>query len=296
MQLTAALSKSVDPGLGIGRADSLKDGKKSKGEVRDEHMQERNGINKVAMVEDDPFAEDGPRPAKRQKVTFEDKPHESETPERSENRMQQIKNHLQLLELDECHFLRKCGSSGQGEWTVDFPRLNEVMQEAEINNMLLENHGVFGHRLGRILRKIGKLDEKQLPGLALMKQKDVRTKLAEMQMAGVVDIQEIPRDANRNNPGRIIYLWYFDNERVASVILENTYKMMSRCLQRLEVERRKAAAVLEITDRSDVQDQQPEDYLEPAQLNAYELFLEKEEALLGQVLRLDQLIGIFRDF
>ncbi|KAJ5042036.1 uncharacterized protein L3040_004596 [Drepanopeziza brunnea f. sp. 'multigermtubi'] len=296
MQLTTALSKSINPDLGIGKAESSKDGKVAKGVNGDVHMKDSNGNGKAADEdEDDPFA-DEPRMTKRLKVTFQDKLPGLDTPERSENRMQQIKNHLQLLESDDFHLLRKCGNSGQGEWTVDFARINQLMRQAEIDNLLLENHGVFGHRLARILNKFGKLDEKQLPNLALMKQKDVRTKLAEMQLAGMVDIQEIPKDANRSNPNRVFYFWFFDSERVASVILENTYKMMSRCLQRLDIERRSAASVIEVTDRSDLQDQQPEDYLEPGQLNTYEIFLGKEEALLNQVFRLDQLIGIFRDF
>ncbi|KAK2624258.1 hypothetical protein QTJ16_006208 [Diplocarpon rosae] len=304
MQLTDALSKSLDPGMGIGKTETTKDGKKGrpKGEEDAVNLDEAESDGDSAVKgkppeEDDPFADDLSRPAKRQKVTFQDTPAVGETHERSENRMQQVKNHLQLLESDDCHFLRKCGNSGQGEWTVDFDRIIALLQESEIDNMLLENFGTFGHRLARILRKFGKLDEKQLPTLALMKQKDVRTKMAEMQMAGMVDVQEVPRDAARNsNPGRTIFLWFFDGQRVASVMLENTYKMMSRCLQRLDVERRKAADILVVTQRTDIQHQRPDEYLDAAQMNALQIFRTKEEALLGQVHRLDQLIGIFRDF
>ncbi len=309
MQLTTALSKSINAGAGIGKAsvNKSKDAKASepKDGDRDINMEEPESDEDAAVNEngtaagvdeDDPFADLPPRPAKRPRVTFQDKLPGPPAVERSENRMQQVKNHLQLLESDDCHFIRKCGTSGQGEWTVDFDRIIQQMQEAELDAMLLENFGKFGHRLARMLRKFGKLDEKQLPNLALMKQKDVRTKLAEMQMAGVVDIQEVPRDGNRNNPARIIFLWFYDNDRVASIMLENTYKMMSRCLQRLDVERRKAADVLALTQRTDVQHQEPEEYLDGSQLNAFQIFRAREDALLGQVLRLDQLIGIFRDF
>ncbi|CAL3966946.1 unnamed protein product [Diplocarpon coronariae] len=304
MQLTDALNRSLDPGTGIGKSETTKDGKKGRPREEDDDVDldepesDRDPtFNGKAPEDDDPFADDLSRPAKRQKVTFQDTPAEVDTPEKSENRMQQVKNHLQLLESDDCRFLRKCGNGGQGEWTVDFDRIIALIQESEIDNMLVENFGTFGHRLARILRKFGKLDEKQLPTLALMKQKDVRTKMAEMQMAGMVDVQEIPRDATRNNnPGRTIFLWFFDGERVASVMLENTYKMMSRCLQRLDVERRKAADVLVVTQRTDIQHQQPDEYLDAAQMNALQVFRKREEALLGQVHRLDQLIGIFRDF
>jgi len=300
MQLTAALSKSINAGAGIGKAPGEK---AKKGKAPDVHMDDPesdedtivNGNGISAVDDDDPFADEPPKPAKRPKVTFQDRPEPDHT-DRGENRMQQVKNHLQLLESDDCRFLRKCGNSGQGEWTVDFERIMEHMQQSELDTMLLENFGTFGHRLARMLRKFGKLDEKQLPNLALMKQKDVRTKLAEMQMAGVVDIQEVPRDAGRQNPNRIIFLWFFDNDRVATMILENAYKMMSRCLQRLDFERRTVADVINLTLRTDMLDQDPETYLDASQLNSYQIWQTKEESLLGQILRLDQLIGIFRDF
>lgn len=309
MQLTAALSKSINAGVGIGKApdEKAKEGKsgKQKGGDGDVNINDpdsdedatTNGDGHAtgAVDDDDPFTDEPSKPAKRPKVTFQDRP-EPDASDRSENRMQQVKNHLQLLESDDCRFLRKCGSSGQGEWTVDFERIIKHMQQAELDTMMLENFGTFGHRLARMLRKFGKLEEKQLPNLALMKQKDVRTKLAEMQMAGVVDIQEVPRDAGRQNPNRIIFLWFFDNERVASMILENAYKMMSRCLQRLDHERREAADAIAPTLRTDMLNVAPETYLDAAQLNSYQIWRTKEESLLGQILRLDQLIGIFRDF
>jgi DNA-directed RNA polymerase III subunit RPC3 len=160
---------------------------------------------------------------------------------------------------------------------------------------LLENFGKVGHRLARMMRKLGKLDEKQLPNLALVKQKDVRTKLAEMQMAGVVDIQEVPRDNSRTT-SRTIFLWYFDVERVSTIFLDNIYKNMSRCFQRLDVERRRVQDVLILTQRSDVADTKPEEYLDAAQLNVLQQIEEKEESLLGHIGRLDELVGIFRDY
>ncbi|CZT52971.1 related to DNA-directed RNA polymerase III chain RPC82 [Rhynchosporium secalis] len=309
MQLTASLDRYINTGAGIGKAPAGKttDGKLAKqiagdGDISmddpdsDEETIANGALHTAGTVDDgDPFSDAATKPAKRPKVTFQDRL-EPVVADRSENRMQQVKNHLQLLESDDCKFLRKCGSSGQGEWTVDFERIIEHMQRTELDTMMLENFGVFGHRLARMLKKFGKLDEKQLPNLALMKQKDVRTKLAEMQMAGVVDIQEVPRDVGRQNPNRIIFLWFFDDNRVATMILENTYKMMSRCLQRLDFERRNLADIIALTLRTDMLEQDPATYLDASQLNRYQAWRTKEEILLGQILRLDQLVGIFRDF
>lgn len=309
IDITNSLNKSVNVGAGIGksasdRANSPKRSRKNGPREQldgDVDMEDRDSDDDT-MVNGNGDGEDGPfelgykvPKAKRQKVTFQDKPSRADQPFNSENRMQQIRNHLQLLASDDCHFLRKCGNNGQGEWTVDFEVVLQHMQEEELDAMILETFGTFGHRLARMLRKFGKLDEKQLPTLALMKQKDVRTKLAEMQMAGIVDIQEVPRDNGRTT-ARTIFLWFFDSERVATMIVENVYKAMARCLVRLDIERRKAVDVIAITERSDVRDEDPESYLDPAQLNLFQQVQAKEDSLSGQVFRLDQVVGIFRDF
>jgi DNA-directed RNA polymerase III subunit RPC3 len=325
MELTAALSKSVRTGSGIGsvssdKVDTRKLEKTHKSRTRsdeaeveggassdeDESMDETptvNGHRNIPEIDqdsdshgDDPFSDDPPtKPSKRAKVTFQDKLPKPEASENRENRMLQVKNHLLLLAADECGFLRKCGTRGLGEWTVDFEVMTQYLQDAEMDTMLLENFGKVGHRLARMMRKLGKLDEKQLPNLALVKQKDVRTKLAEMQMAGVVDIQEVPRDSGRTT-SRTIFLWYFDVERVSTILLDSIYKNMSRCFQRLDIERRRVQDVLILTQRSDVAHTKPEDYLDAAQLNVLHQIEDKEESLLGHIGRLDELVAIFRDY
>ncbi|RKF65850.1 DNA-directed RNA polymerase III subunit rpc3 [Erysiphe neolycopersici] len=213
----------------------------------------------------------------------------------SEKNIQHIKDHLMLLAADEYKFLRKCGNAGMGEWTVNFKEIVSHMREEELDTVLLEAYGSSGHRLVRILRKIGKLDEKQLPNIALMKQKDVRTKLAELQMAGIVDIQEVPKDASRSIY-RTIYLWYFDSKRTSEIFIENIYKILSQVLQRLNAEREKDEEVLKLIQRSDVRDQNPEEYLDKDQLSQLASYQDREEVLMTQISRLDELVGIFRDY
>jgi DNA-directed RNA polymerase III subunit RPC3 len=325
MELMAVLSKTVRTGTGIGTVSSDKidtrklekahkstkrsdeaevDGEASSDE--DESMDDvltANGNGNIPEIDqdsdshgDDPFEDDMiTKPSKRAKVTFQDKLPKPEAAESRENRMLQVKNHLLLLAADDCGFLRKCGSRGLGEWTVDFEGMTQYLQEVEMDTMLLENFGKVGHRLARMMRKLGKLDEKQLPNLALVKQKDVRTKLAEMQMAGVVDIQEVPRDSGRTT-SRTIFLWYFDVERVSTILLDSIYKNMSRCFQRLDIERRRVQDVLTLTERTDLLDEQPEKYMVPEQLNVLHEIEAKEESLLGHISRLDELVAIFRDY
>lgn len=281
------------------------DGDASSDEDESDEDVEVNGNINIPEVDDDsagdgddPFEED-PRPAKRAKVTFQDKlpklKPKQDTSEDREMRLFHIKMHLQLLAQDSCKFISKVGKGGSNEWTVDFEPLVEHLRESELDTILLENFGQGGHRLARMLRKLGKLEEKALPNLALMKQKDIRTKMAEMQMAGMVDIQEVPRDASRTT-ARTIFLWHFDPERVSSILLDSVYKAMSRCLQRLEIEKRRASGILAMAERTDVRETSEEEVLDDAQLRMLEDIRAKEETLLGQIGRLDELVGIFRDY
>lgn len=323
-ELAAAVGESVNVAKGIGTAPEEKtdsrllkksrelnghrtDGAEVEGDATpDEDEPEDvpvvNGNSNLPQVvdHDDPFREEDDdivaRPAKRPKVTFQDKPPKSEMPQSKELHLMQVKNHLLLLAAEEIPFLSNAGGSrGGGEWAVDFKRIVDDLQNAEIDKMIFERFGKHGHRLVRMMRQFGKLDEKQLPTLALMKQKDIRTKLAEMQMAGVIDICEIARDAGHAT-NRTMFYWYFDRKRVSAILIDNIYKMMSRCFQRLEIEKRKAHDVLECTERSDVRDLDPVEYLEPPQLEQLRDIRAKEESILGQLNRLDELIGIFRDY
>lgn len=321
IELATALSKSVRTESGIGKVSSnkvdnrklekalSKSGKQNdeaEGEAHsdeDESMEDAPAANgnvdtpEVDQDSDDPFEDDAPKPAKRPKVTFQEKLPKHDAPESRENRLLQVRNHLLLLAADPCGFIRKSGTRGMGEWTVDFEGMTQCLQENEMDTMILENFGRVGHRLIRMMRKLGKLDEKQLPNLALVKQKDVRTKLAEMQMAGVVDIQEVPRDNSRTT-GRTIFLWYFDVERVSTILLDSIYKNMSRAFQRLDIERRRVQDVLTLTERSDIikEEALPETYMDQSQLKDLRQIEEKEENLLGHIGRLDELVAIFRDY
>ncbi|KUJ08472.1 DNA directed RNA polymerase-like protein III subunit Rpc82 [Mollisia scopiformis] len=313
-ELTTVLSKAVNPGTGIGKASSGEvntralerlesrkhkseevkiEGDVSMGDGPDEEPT-INGHTHLSDIEDDddPFEEgDKSNPAKRRKlVTFQ-----AESSGDRENRLELVKKHLMLLATDDAKFLRRTGNNGYGEWTCDFETLVAKMQESEVDALLLENFGISGHRLARMLRRLGKLDEKTMVDTAKLKPKDIRTKLAEMQMAGVIDIQEVPRDSNRTT-NRTIFLWFFDEARAATMVTEHTYKAMSRILQRLDIERRRAHDVLALTKRSDVRDFDPEVYLDANQLNDFRAIDAKIDNLLCQIGRLDGLIGLFQEF
>lgn len=288
-EILAHLSESIDLRTGIGKIPTGRDS--NFGNSARSKKRSANDADQLDADDDDIVA----RPSKRPKVTFEEDLPRQDVREEYQSRTVQAKNHLSLLAIDRCGFLQKVDDNNYGTWSVDYESLSSYMRDNELDTMIHENYGEAGHRLVRMMRKVGKLEEKMIPNIAMIKQGEVRTKLAEMQMAGVVDIQEVPRDA-AHTVARTIFLWYFDTDRVAALYLDKLYKCMSRCFQRLEIEKREVLDILTALQRQDMKGVKPEECLEEEPLKKFRKFQKSEDLLLTQVGRLDGLISIFQDF
>ncbi|KAK7415844.1 RNA polymerase III subunit C82 [Neonectria punicea] len=211
-----------------------------------------------------------------------------------DSRLNQMRQHLLLLAESKLQFIRHCGTFGRGQWTVDFALLMDRLRETELDAMIEQTHGRHGLRLTRILREKGKLDEKMLPSAALMKKGDVQGKMLAMQMAGLVDVQEVPRD-NMRLANRTLFFWFFDKERTQSQALDDIYKAMLRCLQTLQVERHRKRNILSFVERKDVQGKE-EEVMTAEHYNKYNMHLEAQSKLLGQVMKLDEMVAVLRDY
>ncbi|PSR87047.1 RNA polymerase III subunit RPC82-domain-containing protein [Coniella lustricola] len=207
------------------------------------------------------------------------------------SRKEHFRQHLLLLCEGECKFLRHCAME---QWTVDFEPLVDSLQVMELDTVIQRSVGQTGLRVVRILRKVGKMDEKTLPNLALLPKGDVQTIMLKMQMLGYVDMQEVPRDNNRT-ASRTLFLYWTDTKRCLDRILDNTYKTMLRCLQRLEVQRQMETDVLDLVKRDDVRGHEKE-MMQERYYNRFVRVMDIQEKLLAHVMRLDNLVGTLRDF
>lgn len=210
------------------------------------------------------------------------------------NRLYEIEQHLYLLAQEPYRFSTRILQSGIATWAVEYQRLARKLRHLELERIIESRFGSVAVRIVRILAAKGKLDERRLQEISLMASKDLRQILARMEAAGFIDLQEVPRDAQRQ-PSRTIYLWFYDPDRVRMMVLDDTYKSMSRCLQRIAVERNKLKWFLEKTERTDVKGNE-ERYLSAAELKTLQEWRDKEALLLGEVGRLDDLVAVLRDF
>ncbi|KAJ5470814.1 hypothetical protein N7530_008171 [Penicillium desertorum] len=210
------------------------------------------------------------------------------------NRAYEIDQHLSILSQPPLNLTTKHVISGLPTWRVAFRGLARKLRHLELERMIESRYGDVALRVVRVLHAKGKLDEKRLQEISLLPFKDLRQTLASMQTGGFVDLQEVPRDAQRQ-PSKTIYLWYYDPDRVCSSILEDTYKAMSRCLQRIKFERSRERDFLEKTERTDVKGHE-EEFLSEAELEHLRNWKAKEALLLAEVSRLDDMVAVFRDY
>ncbi|KAK2766193.1 RNA polymerase III subunit C82 [Arachnomyces sp. PD_36] len=217
-----------------------------------------------------------------------------EDDEEGGNRIIELQPHLSLLAQEPYVFSTRRLQSGTVTWTVEYRRLARKLRHLELERLIGSRFGGSALRLIRVLLAKGKLDEKRLQEISLMASKDLRQLLSLLEGAGFIDLQEVPRDSQRQ-PSRTLYLWFYDPDRVRMAVIEDTYKAMSRCLRRIQVERGKLKHFLEKTERSDVKGNE-ERYLSDAELEVLKQWRDKEALLLGEVSRLDDLVAVLRDY
>ncbi|KAJ5176471.1 DNA-directed RNA polymerase III subunit rpc3 [Penicillium canariense] len=206
----------------------------------------------------------------------------------------EINQHLKLLEQAPHNLASHVNLSEGIKWRVGFRGLARKLRHLELERLVEMRYGDVALRVLRVLHAKGKLDEKRLQEISLLPFKDLRQTLASMQSGGFVDLQEVPKDAQRQ-PSKTIFLWYFDPDRVCSSVLEDTYKAMSRTLQRIKFERTLRRDFLDKTERSDVKGNE-ERWLSEGELEQLQRWRDMEAVLLGVVSRLDDMVAVLRDY
>ncbi|KAF2207774.1 hypothetical protein CERZMDRAFT_62520 [Cercospora zeae-maydis SCOH1-5] len=202
-----------------------------------------------------------------------------------------IEEHLKLLAEHSTRFCRRVGSAGRGEWKVDFSSLTETLIAHDIDETVKARLTRVHAMIVRMLRDVGRLDEKDIAARLMMRVKDVRAILTQLQFAGLVEGQEVPKD-NSRQPSRAIYLWYHDQDRVANLLLQQTYQGMARILQRLNSEREGYRGLMEKAEMMNTK----EESLSQPERDTLMHWREVEERLMIQFLRMDEHVALLRDF
>ncbi|KAK9447281.1 RNA polymerase III subunit RPC82-domain-containing protein [Limtongia smithiae] len=220
---------------------------------------------------------------------------DSEDEAGSNSRIEHVNLHLSLLALSQTMpFLTRIGSKGGGEWTIDFNVLSARARELEYESFIRRKFGNIAVRLLRIVRQHGRIDEKQLAQLALLPAKDIRSHLMAMHEIGALDLQEVPRGADRA-PSKTFYLWFHKPESAYALMVQALLRTMARCYSRIIEERTRRPGIMSKLMRSDMQGDEGEATLTAAEKDEIKRVRNAELRLFSQITRLDKLVVVFRD-
>lgn len=205
-------------------------------------------------------------------------------------RLRKIERHLKILSVDPRGFVNADGR----DWRVHFEELTRKLIDIAIEDSITARFGMLPARVIRILNKTGNLDEKQLIERSMVSEKDIRPAITQLTHAGFLKMQEVPRD-NARSVSRLLWLNKYDVVKARRQLLADTYKAMSRLLMRIDLERERLDALIEKAERSDVIGNEDK-YLNAEEKAKLQRWNEVEEILLRQVNRMDELVGILRDY
>lgn len=205
-----------------------------------------------------------------------------------------VNQHLQLLADNSVKLLQNVGNKGGGEWFIPFKDLMDDVRRVTYDEIMENKYGTVATRILRVVREKGKVDEKMLTQLALIPAKDIRSNLTDLQNIGCLELQEIPRGVDRA-PGRTFYLWFHRPHRAYTLLIEDLYRSMTRIYSRIQSERQRHLVLNAKLQREDVKDHEDE-FLSLGEKEELRKMRQVEERLVIQLLRIDSLVRLFRDY
>jgi DNA-directed RNA polymerase III subunit RPC3 len=146
---------------------------------------------------------------------------------------------------------------------------------------------VLAGRVFKLLLKHKRLEEKQVVEMATAPKQKVRAALYAMLKAGFVSLQEVAKSAERQ-PSRAYFLWGVPMAKVNEDLLDSFYFTWGNLRQRVAAANERIKPIL---DKLDLQ----EGLTEP-ELEKRERWRKADDKLQLQLLQMDKLIMLFRDF
>ncbi|KAL0140990.1 RNA polymerase III subunit RPC82-domain-containing protein [Mucor lusitanicus] len=214
-------------------------------------------------------------------------------PKKAPSLQETVRGYITLLKTDTAGFVKSKDERGASQYAVNFAKLRHTMKRRVVEGLVRERYGVATCRILRILIERGKLDESQVQKLAMLPPKDTREKLALLKTKGFVEIQEIPRSADRA-PGRCFHLWYVPLEKCYEELLVDAYRAICNLQQRKEFELSIRKRLIDKTLRKDVLENP--DLLgegEKKEIANMDKIIERLEVAKS---RMDSVVMILRDF
>ncbi|KAJ1925287.1 RNA polymerase III subunit C82 [Tieghemiomyces parasiticus] len=203
-----------------------------------------------------------------------------------------VRQFLDVLRADTAGIVFRDDLRGSGQFRVSFVRARQQLFDRLLYAYLNNRFGTLSCRVLRILHDKGRLDDRQLAKLALLPVKDLRRHVHELLAHRFVQLQEIPKTAERT-PSTCFYLFFASPAASTDACLALHYQEIGNLYARITHERKARTRLIAKTQREDVR-------LDPSLLSSSDRKgldrLEKIMDLLEVcILRLDRQVLVIRD-
>ena len=132
---------------------------------------------------------------------------------------------------------------------INFDKIYESMKWHHVECILSERYGERSGRIFRLLRQLGRLNEKQIVEKTMMPVKEVRSRLGMLMSDRWLHLHEIPKTADRD-PGRNIYLWHVQEGHLMWTMKSFLLKGLVNLRERKEIERLLHQTVIDKSEKS----------------------------------------------
>lgn len=202
-----------------------------------------------------------------------------------------ITNHLKLLASSSIPFLKE---TRPGVYYVPYSKLVPVLRSSIYDYLLASTLGPSAMRIRRCVCANSLISEKVINSTALMKEKDIRSTIASLVKYNVVEIQEVPRTADRA-ASRAVFLFRSKERHAYDFMKQNLAWNIGNLLYKKEKLKEQNVDLLAKANRDDVKGRETE-LLLPSELNQLKMVNERELNIITRMCRVLSLWEVFKLF
>lgn len=202
-----------------------------------------------------------------------------------------INGHLKLLAASTVPFLHECQP---GLFFVPYSNLMPLLKSSVYDALLGHTLGASACRILRCIRDNRLATEKLINATALMKEKDIRSVVATLIRYNAVEIQEVPRTADRA-ASRSVFLFRNNEKHAYDFMKKNLTWNIANLYHKTEDLKSENSTLLQKANREDVKGRETE-LLLPSELNQLKMVNERELNALIRSQRLLSLWEVFKFF
>lgn len=200
-----------------------------------------------------------------------------------------INGHLKLLASTSIPFLREIRP---GVFYVPYTKVMPILRRLTYDYIIASTLGPSAMRICRCVRENNLVSEKFINSTALMKEKDSRTTIGSLIKYNVIEIQEVPRTADRA-ASRAVFLFRSRETHAYNFMKQNLVWNIANLLYKKERLKEDNMTLLTKANRDDVKGKETE-LLLPSELNQLKMVNERELNIWTRVARLLSLWEAFK--